>query len=251
VSAKTQLSLSVRVDGKSRFVHFPQGGGMFDFVRNILRGREYPLIPIEGYVPKVILDVGANIGAATLFFKAAYPGATIHCYEPVSKAVRFLNRNVRGLSGVHIHPYGLHSRSKTASIHLGAARSSQSSLYVSSQTSTRCERIRLRRAFSEVKSLGDLSSSILKLDTEGSEGSILRDLRPLLHRFDMIYLEYHSEDLRRKGDRLLNRHFVMAWSRAVRVHIGVNVYLSRALLAQHAGLGQYEIKETPRLKAGF
>ena len=41
-----------------------------------------------------ILDCGANIGLATLYFKLLYPGACITCFEPGAEAFRVLEANI-------------------------------------------------------------------------------------------------------------------------------------------------------------
>lgn len=52
--------------------------------------------------PKVILDIGANIGAATVFFKREYPNARVFAYEPHPRARAVLEENVRGLTSVTV-----------------------------------------------------------------------------------------------------------------------------------------------------
>jgi FkbM family methyltransferase len=43
----------------------------------------------------VILDCGANIGMATLFFKWLYPNARIDAFEPDPKTFQLLENNVK------------------------------------------------------------------------------------------------------------------------------------------------------------
>jgi len=52
------------------------------------------------FTPQVILDAGANIGAATVFFANRYPNATIIAVEPEASNFALLVRNVRPYSRV-------------------------------------------------------------------------------------------------------------------------------------------------------
>jgi len=54
--------------------------------------------------PRCIVDLGAHIGLATLGFKARFPEAKVHCYEPDPDNFALLKTNVAGLSGVSLHP---------------------------------------------------------------------------------------------------------------------------------------------------
>lgn len=50
--------------------------------------------------PSVILDIGANIGLATLWFKHRYPDARIIAMEPDPESFALLERNTRHIQGV-------------------------------------------------------------------------------------------------------------------------------------------------------
>ena len=49
--------------------------------QTILDGRTYPVIPFVRDV-SVVMDVGANVGAASVFFSLSYPDATVFAFEP-------------------------------------------------------------------------------------------------------------------------------------------------------------------------
>lgn len=50
--------------------------------------------------PKVIVDLGANIGLTTVFFKSKYPEAKIIAVEPESSNFEMLKKNIDGLSNI-------------------------------------------------------------------------------------------------------------------------------------------------------
>lgn len=50
--------------------------------------------------PRIILDIGANIGLATLWFKRRYPDARIIAVEPDPESFALLERNTSGIAGI-------------------------------------------------------------------------------------------------------------------------------------------------------
>ncbi|MBI2867073.1 MAG: FkbM family methyltransferase [Chloroflexi bacterium] len=74
----------------------PLGGDLFIF-QEMLGGQFYRLPSnLLGQAP-VIVDLGAHIGLATLFFAERYPGATFVCVEPDPNNAALLRRNVQWL----------------------------------------------------------------------------------------------------------------------------------------------------------
>lgn len=60
------------------------------------RGYDFPLPE----APRIILDIGANIGLATLWFKHRYPDARIIAMEPDPGSFALLERNTSGIAGI-------------------------------------------------------------------------------------------------------------------------------------------------------
>jgi len=54
--------------------------------------KEYD-VPVSEAV--VIIDIGANIGAASLFFAKRFPNSTIYAFEPFEKNFNFLKKNIK------------------------------------------------------------------------------------------------------------------------------------------------------------
>src|SRR6266404_4480374 len=57
--------------------------------------------------PKIILDIGSNIGASILYFREKFPDAKIFGFEPHPDTFRVLQKNVEGLSSIAVFNYGL------------------------------------------------------------------------------------------------------------------------------------------------
>lgn len=63
--------------------------------KEVFVAREY-VTPLTS-VPRTIVDIGAHIGAASLFFSAEYPDAAITAYEPDPDNYALLVQNTKGL----------------------------------------------------------------------------------------------------------------------------------------------------------
>jgi FkbM family methyltransferase len=57
--------------------------------------------------PKVILDIGSNIGTSILFLHQQYPSAKIYRFEPHPETFRILQANVGSVPSVAVFNYAL------------------------------------------------------------------------------------------------------------------------------------------------
>ncbi len=222
--------------GRSYAVTYPSSPFMRAIVSRILEGREYPVLQLPDGPPSVILDIGANVGASAVFFRAAYPDARIFCYEPSPENFVWLAANVRELSGVQAFPYGLFDRETECPLYEGESQCAQRSVIPNGGTTSQHETVRLRRVADELNERGITEISLVKIDTEGCELPILRDLLSSVKRIDAIAVEYHSEEDRRALDDLLAERFLLLTSQAEKLHQGQLTYLSRDIVRRHPGL---------------
>lgn len=88
-----ETTIRARFHGKVYPLHVR--GGTLDaaiFEQILCDGSEYRL-PVD-IQPKVIFDIGANIGASAVYFAARYPDARVYCFEPLPENVDLLRKNV-------------------------------------------------------------------------------------------------------------------------------------------------------------
>jgi hypothetical protein len=57
--------------------------------------------------PRVIFDIGANIGTWTLLAKALYPNSEIHAFEPLDQHTTRFRASVGGIPGITLHEVAL------------------------------------------------------------------------------------------------------------------------------------------------
>lgn len=88
----TKPALKTRVQGARHPICVRIGTTDTSVLRQVFKERQYD-IPIE-VNPKLIIDAGANIGLASVFFANKYPNALIIAVEPEPSNFKILQRNV-------------------------------------------------------------------------------------------------------------------------------------------------------------
>lgn len=136
-----------------------------------------------------IIDGGANIGLATIFFKNKYPEAEIICFEPDKKVYDVLKNNIHTVfnySNTTLINKGLWSKEKTLLFDNEGADAGKI-IDENSQANTTSK--------IEVVPLGPYLNKpvdFLKLDIEGAENEVLTSIVDHLLNVKRIFVEYHS-----------------------------------------------------------
>lgn len=134
----------------------------------------------------LIIDGGANIGMATLYFKTKFPGATIHAFEPDARNFELLKTNVKANSLHNVIEIECALSDKNGSVpffiasgHLNSSIADQSNIHV------------LSKRLSSV--LGDSVADLVKLDIEGGEALVIQDLvlNQKLEQVRNFVIEFH------------------------------------------------------------
>ena len=190
---------------------------------------------------KTIVDIGANVGAASVYFAIGYPEAQVYAFEPGSAPFSLLQQNVEPLRNVTVFPFGLHSREQTLSLFHGKNDSVESSLCSSLRTGGEGEQIRLVCASRFLAEHGIDKIDVLKIDTEGCEVPILRSLNRYLPEVKVLYVEYHSERDRRMIDEILAQTHVLWRGQVSFAYRGEFCYLKRELVPDESETHTCEI----------
>ena len=206
---------------------FPADPLMFHVVKKVIGGNEYRRYPPSFKEPVVVVDVGANVGAAAVMFKIRYPQATVFAFEPSPDMFAFLRQNVKAFSGIMALPVGLYQTDSRAPLYTGHRSAVENSLFPNEATAADSQYAQLKKASGEFLKLGIDRISILKIDTEGAELPILNDIENWLDKTELIFIEYHSEEDRLGIDRMLSPHFILADFAFDSVHRGRMTYLSK------------------------
>ena len=142
----------------------------------------------------VILDCGANIGLATLFFKRLYPKARVHSFEadPTTSDVLRYNVEQNHLPGVTVSNVLLSDHSGTEKFYVAAETPGSLMMSaVASRFATKGREISVRSA--RLSEYIDEPVDLLKLDVEGSEFAVMNDLveSGKITQIAQMIIEYH------------------------------------------------------------
>lgn len=167
----------------------------------------------------LIIDAGAHLGLATLYFKKQYPGARIIAIEPNTLNFKLLEENIwenqlEDVQTIHaaLSSYGdqatLNADTKqswlsTASIHPGAWNGDQ----ITQPTTVQAV---------QLSSLITEPVELLKLDIEGAEQEILNEAQEKLYLVKKILLEFHphaTQSLPELEKMLTNRGYTVTYSK--------------------------------------
>ena len=221
---KLQHAQAVMPDGSQRpFVNFADSISIW-VAKEVLSGRSYPRI--EGFHPQLIFDIGANVGAASMFFKANYPDAKIVAFEPHPESYKLLEENVGALPGVTI-------RQQAVSNVAGRAKLFHSQIGPCGYTLQGGESsIEIEKVYfpSVIEEFG--VPDCLKVDTEGHEVEILSSVHQRIRDgIQVIYIEYHTEADRRTIDVLLPDH-CLCYAKVNRLNVGELCYAKTDTIKQ-------------------
>lgn len=212
----------------------------FQVANDIFAGTTYPSVPFVSGV-NTVLDIGANVGAASVYLSMSYPDARVYAFEPGSDALSLLQKNVAPLRNVTVFPFGLYSHDRTLSLFHGKNDSVESSVHASTRTDHESEQIRLVDASRFLYEQGIQSVDVLKIDTEGCEVPILQSLGKYLPDVKVLYVEYHSERDRRMIDGILAETHVLWRGHVKLAYRGEFCYLKRELVPDESQTHTCEI----------
>jgi FkbM family methyltransferase len=169
-----------------------------DEVVVICSGREYPISLLRGLSPHdVVLDVGANIGAFSVFLAHEYRGCPLRGWaiEPFPPNVRVLRQNL-ALNDVHFVVAEVAISDSDGEVRIDDRRAVDAIAVVDNAIGQAVEARRLSTFCAD----NDIDLvNLLKLDVEGHEYRILSADRDFIrHHVQRIIMEWHSTE---DGDR--------------------------------------------------
>jgi FkbM family methyltransferase len=208
--------------------------------QTILDGKSYPRFPFVEDV-SVVMDVGANVGAASVFFSLAYPDATIFSFEPAGLPYSLLERNTEALANVRINNFGFYSSDTELPLYRGKYETGMSSVAQSMSTRNESDVITLRSVRDWMSENSISVVDVLKVDTEGCEIPILEAMSDLLPKVKVIYLEYHNDDDRKAFDRILGETHLLAHG-LMMAHLGEVAYVAKEVVRAGSDLDSRAIR---------
>lgn len=145
-----------------------------------------------------IVDCGANIGIASLYFLLKYPQASILCFEPSSSSFRLLRKNLSSFANVKLVNAALVGSNKRFVIlkspQNACGTHTDASIFGSRWDSANIKEEKVKAVkLSNFIEEGEVID-FLKIDIEGAEEGVLKDLETTskLKNIKEICVEYHN-----------------------------------------------------------
>lgn len=211
---ENEVQLSLRINKKKfRFVFPNHTSGEFWTIRSILieiliKKTYHPVLPYSS--PQWIVDAGANLGLATLYFSSLYPSAQFICYEPSSDTFRYLRRNLEANAIPHqafqkaVADYEGFSSFLTSRSSM--ERQLDSVVSAPAAQGDESEVVEVVTLQSEFNKLGIRTVALVKFDVEGAEAALLRGLGDALSHVQAFAGEVHSPALAVETSEMLRAY---------------------------------------------
>lgn len=129
--------------------------------------------------PALVLDVGANVGQTASRLTQQFPAATLHCFEPMPSTFKVLQERWGGHPHVRCHQLAFGSRAGVAQM-LDGADSAKNTLLTTARPGSSTVGVQVSTLDIFSKQLGISNIDILKIDTEGFEGEVLKGASDLV-----------------------------------------------------------------------
>jgi FkbM family methyltransferase len=146
--------------------------------------------------PKIILDIGSNIGASIIYFHRQFPNARIFGFEPHPETFGVLKKNVAHLQRVAIFKYGLGATNQRIAVRADSvnygAFNTRGAFKDRGHPSAPVE-CEVRRLDDVLRELGLAQVDLIKIDCEGAEADVFSTLPDvILNECQWIVGEFHD-----------------------------------------------------------
>lgn len=180
---------------RGREIHYRPGSSDLEVIYKILlkEGRKADYWVPPEVQPRVIWDIGGNIGSASVYLAQRFPEARIHAFEPVPSNFALLEKNVAGLN---VTPHNLALGAEDGELEIADSDCPLNfggfSFHYSGAHPVGATRVRMARPETLIAQ-GVPPPDLIKIDTEGAEWDILTSIpEDVLSRVQWIIGELHS-----------------------------------------------------------
>ena len=151
----------------------------------------------EELKPKVIFDIGGNIGITSIYLASLFPEALIYAFEPLKENFEILKKNTIQFKNIEVFNFGLGAKNGSFKLYLSDDKENYGgvSFYSEgegnmSEPYTECE---VKNVNDVIQDLGITAVDLIKIDTEGAEYDILTSFKhEFLKKTSWITGELHG-----------------------------------------------------------
>jgi FkbM family methyltransferase len=214
------LGKNLTVNGRISFMHA---------LRELFQDEIYKIdLPSQPF----IIDCGANIGLSVIYFKYHYPNAQVLAFEPDDLNFSLLEKNIGsyGYTNVILRKEAVW----TENTYLSFSNEGTMSSRIDEKSPAKVKAIR-------IKELLHNKIDLLKIDIEGAEYRVIKDIQDQLHYVQNMFLEYHGNF---KQNNELIEIFKIVHEAGFTFYIkeATSVYDHPFIYADARGKGEYDIQ---------
>jgi FkbM family methyltransferase len=142
-----------------------------------------------------ILDIGAYIGLSIVYFKQLYPNSKIVTFEPNPQSFKVLQENIfnNEFKNIELHNTAIYKKEGCKEMYIdntGMDRYSVTS-FSKNAWNNEVKSNKIKVKCEKLDKYLDRHVDLLKLDVEGSEQAILKDISNQFNKIENIIFEYH------------------------------------------------------------
>ena len=151
--------------------------------------RQYDL-PFADFEPANILDLGANIGYASVYFAARWPQARIMAVEPATSNLDLLDKNTRPWNQITCLQAAVWSHPSW--VQVANPKDAPNAFRMSESHDSKKENIPAYTISQLIDRQGCRDLDLLKMDVEGAEAEIFQNGTAWLDRVKVLVIELHD-----------------------------------------------------------
>lgn len=163
-------------------------GSDFGVLTEVFADEQYAIV-IPG-VPKVIVDLGSNVGFSALYFALKYPGVKVYACEPDPHTFAKLQKNIAAFPSIQAYAMAVGDADEVADFFIHP--SSMSSSLIARTVGQKKISVISRTLDTFLREIGVSEIDLLKFDVEGAEFRIFRGFKGL-SRISALVGELHLD----------------------------------------------------------
>jgi len=168
----------------------------FNLLKDEIFNKEIYNIETSSSEP-IIFDIGAHIGLATLYFKMKHPDSKVFAFEPNPNIFPILEENIicNDLKNVALFNLGVANSEGIQDFYIDSSGNDcfSTGSYIPNAWNGKQKTLNIKVKTEKLSKYISQSIDILKIDVEGSENEIIRDLceQKKLQLIKNIIIEFH------------------------------------------------------------
>jgi FkbM family methyltransferase len=182
-----------------------------------------------------IIDCGSNIGISILYLKQIAPSASIIGFEPDDQNFELLEKNITAnkLENIHVYKAAVWKENTTLFFEVTGSMGSAITTDTDGRNTVNVKAVRLKEYLKK-------NIDFLKIDIEGAEYDVLKDIAPELLNVKKLFIEYHGT-YQQNNELLEMLNIVHSAGFSFYIKEAASIY-DRPFVAKNNGTGNYDVQ---------